>query len=333
MASDWLVSADDRTGALEVAAEVAAAWGRPVPVTVYPDAGPESVVDLGSRRCTAEEAADRAAVVARRPSGWRAHKFDSTLRGNWAAELRAQHAVSGRRVLVLAAWPEMGRTCVGGVVHVHGEAIGDLRDHLPESEMLEPSALARWLDDAGSGPFAACDVADTATMHAVAALAGRHEDVIVGGPAGPIGAVFAAWLGRPPHHERRPLSMPALVVCGSATAVAAAQVEELRRRRPDVDVITARPHPGGALDPAVAQELAREGRRSMDEHGYRTVVLVGGDTAASFLGDARRWVGGTVLPGLPWSVGDEAGVVVVTKAGAFGGVDTLVRVFDEEVTQ
>jgi uncharacterized protein YgbK (DUF1537 family) len=58
-------------------------------------------------------------------------------------------------------------------------------------------------------------------------------------------------------------------------------------------------------------------------------VIVGGDTAAAVLGDGSRLVGGTVLPGMPWSLdADGGGPLVITKAGAFGDVDTLVRLAD-----
>lgn len=331
MSRDWLVTADDRTGALEVAAEVAAAWGGPVVVSVHPDRRPGSVVDLGSRRCDPAEAAARAATSGCPPTGWRAHKIDSTLRGNWVAELEALQQVSGRRILLMAAWPEMGRTCVDGVVCVHGAPIADLRGHVPGLGVLRTVAeVRRWLGGDGSSSWAACDVADTAAMLEVASLVGRHESVLVAGPAGPLGAVFAAWHGRAVRNERRRLRGPALVVCGSATPVAGRQVSELRRRHPEVEVLSAPSHGGGELDPEVAVALATEARRRVAEGGHRTVVLVGGDTAAAFLGDAPRSVGGTVLPGLPWSVGADTGVVVVTKAGAFGDDDTLVRIFDQE---
>ena len=67
---------------------------------------------------------------------WNAHKIDSTLRGNWAAEIRARAHVTGLRVLVVAAWPAMGRTCIGGVVHVRGASVGDVAEHLPEAQLL-----------------------------------------------------------------------------------------------------------------------------------------------------------------------------------------------------
>ena len=179
-------------------------------------------------------------------------------------------------------------------------------------------------------PISACDVIDSDQMRRLASLVAQHDDVMPAAPAGPIGAVFAARLGLVSRQRGCALQQPALVVCGSATEVAAAQVAELRRLRPDIPVIAATRAGGGELDPMIAEEIAAEGRRRAAATGCRTVVVVGGDTAAALLGSDERRVGGTVLPGLPWSTGTDDHVVVVTKAGAFGSADTLVRLFEEE---
>src|SRR4051812_42181471 len=114
---DWLVVADDRTGALEVAGEMAATLG-PVEVLSGGRRAPThraAVVDLGSRHLApalAAELASSAATAARR----RGHKIDSTLRGQWAAELVGVRRRTGARVLVVPALPRLGRTCVDGTV-------------------------------------------------------------------------------------------------------------------------------------------------------------------------------------------------------------------------
>ena len=55
-------------------------------------------------------------------------------------------------------------------------------------------------------------------------------------------------------------------------------------------------------DPAaVAAALGERALRSARPNGFRTVVLVGGDTTAEVLGDAVVSVGGTVAPGVAWS--------------------------------
>ena len=119
---EWLTVADDRTGALEVAGEIAR-WLGPVTVTVRtpPSDGTAAVVDIGSRHATAHEAADRAVAAAATPARHHAHKIDSLLRGNWAHELVAVQRASRDRVLLVPALPRLGRVCQGGIVQVDGD--------------------------------------------------------------------------------------------------------------------------------------------------------------------------------------------------------------------
>ena len=50
--------------------------------------------------------------------------MDSGLRGNWAHEVAALLA-SGRRIGVLASFPDAGRQCVDGTVLVRGVPVAD----------------------------------------------------------------------------------------------------------------------------------------------------------------------------------------------------------------
>ncbi|MEY4338580.1 MAG: hypothetical protein RLZ14_430 [Actinomycetota bacterium] len=327
MVRDWLVSADDRTGAFEVAALLASA-GAPVRVDVGEVGDGPAVVDLGSRAATAHRAAELMRSVP--ASTWRAHKIDSTLRGNWLSEVGELHG----RVLVAPAWPAMGRTCVHGVVHVHGEALASvpaaldaagLTYDLLADPMTDPAPLERWL--AGQGPVAVVDAASTTSIDAIAGAVARHEVVVVG-PAGPIGAAFRSRHGGGPAEPLPVVDGPRVVVCASASPVAREQVARVRSLLPVVEVIDTA-LPDGPLHPGAARELAVVARSSMRDAGL--VVLVGGDTAAAVLGDAPRWVGGFAAPGMPWSLDQHhLGPVVVSKAGAFGDADTLVRLLSRE---
>jgi len=107
-------------------------------------------------------------------------------------------------------------------------------------------------------------------------------------------------------------------------------VERLARSVPGVDVLEAPPARGG-LEPEVAVALAGRARARMAARSFRTVVLIGGDTAAAVLGADPRRVGGTVAPGMPWSRDRRGGgPLVVTKAGGFGGQNALVELFNGE---
>lgn len=318
------MAADDRTGAFEVAALLAAVIG-PVTVTsgVTPDGS--AVVDLGSRGVDADGAAALAVAVDDSPSRWLAHKIDSTLRGNWAVELEARRRVTGRRVVVLAGWPEMGRACLGGVVHVHGAPIGSVHDHLAHGTLVpHAAALREWLH--GTDEVALCDVPDHAAMYALAAVLADVDDVLVAGPAGPLGAAFAARaVGAHRPRAAAEVRSPVLVICGSANAISRAQLARLAALAPDVEILAAA-DAEGPLHTDVANALAAEARTRVEVLQPATIVVIGGDTAAAFLGDAPRLVGGSVAPGLPWSRDEQGGgPLVVTKAGGFGDADTLVR--------
>lgn len=346
MTQQWSVTADDRTGAYEVAALFATTMGGgPVLVTVGAPAAAEAAVvaDVGTRALAVDEA--RRVVAQLEPvSGWAGHKIDSTLRGNWAAELRARRQAGGRRVIVLAGWPDLGRTCVHGVVRLFDEPVGDMRQHLPEASLVPHAAgLAAWWRTGGG--IAACDVPDTEAMHALAAVIAGFDggEVLVAGPAGPLAAVAAAsspGSGGPTH--RPVVSGPALVVCGSANITSHRQLDRLRMSRPHVEVLAA-PAPTSTnhdesdessnegLSPGPALAVAEQARARLATLQPATVVIIGGDTAAAVLGSAPRRVGGMIAPGMPWSRDEhDGGPLVITKAGGFGGLNALSDLFAGE---
>lgn len=320
-----MVAADDRTGAFEVAALLAASVG-PVTVAVRQPVDGPCVVDLGSRALDAAGAAAAAIAIDGTPSGWSAHKMDSTLRGNWADEVRARLASRGGRVVVLPGWPALGRTCVAGVVHVHGSPIGSVLDHLPEASLIgTAAALQEWLT--GDGGVAVCDIADEPAMSELAAVASTSEHVLTVGPAGPLGAAFVARFGRGQAFAAPALEGPVLVVRGSANPVSIDQIARLASACPDVTIMAA-PDADGPLDAGIATSLAFEAHEMAARLRPATVVLLGGDTAAAYLGRATRLVGGMIADGMPWSLdADGGGPLVITKAGGFGGPDALVALF------
>ena len=76
----------------------------------------------------------------------------------------------------------------------------------------------------------------------------------------------------------------------------------------------------------VATELATDAAALIATERFGALLIIGGDTAAAVLGDSPRIVGGTVAPGMPWSRRvDGDGLLVITKAGGFGGPSTLVE--------
>ncbi len=336
------VTADDRTGAMEAAARCAdlgwatlvCAWdgatepiGSPLPQCW--------VVDLRSRHVSAHQAAQRAGAP--RPSAtWQVHKIDSTLRGNWAAELRALSA-RRRRVLVIPAYPEAGRICRAGVVMVDAVPVADsefgrdgrspVRSSRPAEalegcEVVGASGVRHWLN--APGPTVA--VADAATADDIEALVGAvGPEVVVAGPA-PVVQAVARRAGTP-----RAWSVPglpggaALVVCASRHPASIAQIEALEGT-PGVTVLT--PAPGLVADPeVVALELATRAHDHLGAHRCAVVVVIGGDTADAFLGARAVEVLGSLGTGVARGrvrLGDDV-VDLVTKPGGFGPPGLLVE--------
>ena len=206
-------------------------------------------------------------------------------------------------------------------LHVRGEVLASVPSLLPEAELLtDAAALERWLHDGGA--VAVVDADSDDAVDAIARVLVGHEVVVVG-PAGPIGAAFRAQFPTPVESALVPaIDGVRVVVSASASSIAREQVARVRASRPGVVVIESA-LPVGSLHADAARALSGEARDLLANAGL--VVLVGGDTAAAVLGDGPRWVGGFAAPGMPWSLDEyRSGPVVVTKAGAFGAPDALV---------
>ncbi|MDB6051151.1 MAG: hypothetical protein JWR17_3897 [Pseudomonas sp.] len=123
-----LIIADDLSGAADCAIGFASA-GLHTVVTLDPlNAGADAQViaaDTDTRRLSPAQAAAHttAAFNALIKPGQRLYKkIDSTLRGNWAAEVAALQQLAGLAI-VAPAFPATGRTLQGGRVYVNGEPL------------------------------------------------------------------------------------------------------------------------------------------------------------------------------------------------------------------
>lgn len=271
------VISDDLTGAADTGVQLARAGYR---TAVAFERAPEPadgdldalVIDTDSRALDPVAAAERvsAAVadVATRPLLYK--KFDSTLRGPVAAELRAALAASGRsRAIVAPAFPASGRTTRAGTQLVHGEPVertafaDDPGSPVRESHL--PSLLAagglgpvsvvdsRGLEQAGDAPWVVVDAAADADLERIVRAVPDAASVLWAGSAG-----LAQALGRvyPGPREHAPATRPAarrvLVVVGSANAAAREQLERLAAGPEPVALVELDPAALGAEQLAVA---------------------------------------------------------------------------------
>ncbi|WP_186050757.1 four-carbon acid sugar kinase family protein [Burkholderia gladioli] len=152
-ASGLLIVADDLSGAADCAIAFAAAGRRTVvSLEASAPARPAAVlaVDTDTRRLAPAEAARRAADAwrAQRAPGRRLYKkIDSTLRGNWAAEVAALAALAGPAI-VAPAFPATGRGVIDGRVLVRGVPLEDTETWQLEHAGRD-AALRALLEDAG----------------------------------------------------------------------------------------------------------------------------------------------------------------------------------------
>ena len=316
-----LIFADDLTGAADSAAGfIGKASGVVVALNERVQVRAQVLaIDLDTRMLSEDAACEKVeqAFSSRRAreAGILFKKIDSTLRGHVAAELRAARKALGakRPILFAPAFPAQGRTVRNGHVRVNGKP-------------LRGGNLARLV---GREDISVCDAETDSGLRAIArkGLALSPRPLFVGS-AGLARALAAAL---PRRRNVRPTLLPRgpiAVVVGSASRVSVRQAKRvaLVAKREDIALYqldwTRAPT---AADTALVHAFGRIAARHPHCAAY---VLTGGETARAVLG-ARGVRGirllGEVEPGVPFGVSIPPGLAVCTKAGGFGGPDTLVH--------
>ena len=338
-----LVTADDSTGATEAGAACAdAGWT----VDVVPAGAATSaaasdcdctVIDLRSRHVPADEARTR--IMASTTASHRVHKIDSTLRGNWSAELGAL-VDSGRRVVLIPSHPRAGRVCAGGVVYVNGRPVAESElgndprlpvissrpsETLPASELSGPDDLVAWLATSTAG-VAIVDAMTLEQINELVAIAMHPPDVVISGPASVVESVARL---RAPRDAFVVLPDPLLpepivVVCASLHPMSRAQIAMVAQA--GVDVVTSSAEIREEEPERVAIEVAERAHQLVAARQASSVVLVGGDTAEAFIGDTVVRVFGSIDVGVSLGEAEIRGsrLRIASKPGGFGTANTLV---------
>ncbi|OAH28198.1 hypothetical protein AYJ10_00735 [Serratia marcescens] len=354
------ILADDLTSALDGAAPFAARGLNACVMLRLPDAalqGAEIVAfDLDSRFVSPEQAERRFrhAAACVKPARLIYKTVDSTLRGNLGPETRGALTGSGRRLAIVApAFPDAGRTTLGGRQYVDGVALEQTafaRD--PKNPIVTGYVMERM---AGLEPsrFQVFDAADNGELDEVVRRIGMAEPVVwVGSPG------LAAALSRAlsPKENAPPAQPPlrarkVLVAIGSLHPANDAQLASLRQA--GVVLVTL---PESA-DPEVAAQEVRaafaradvvclvspRSRAATADHAaalgavvsrctpaFDGLVATGGDTARRIV-DAMAagslTLFGEVEPGVPFGLLNLPGrrLPFATKAGGFGRADTLLN--------
>jgi uncharacterized protein YgbK (DUF1537 family) len=293
---EWLVIADDFTGAMDCGLQFAKRGHRTVFATVATSGLRAGALVLSSRSRAddPQDARSKVCDLARGPcrAARRVYKkIDSTMRGNVASELEAVLEVSGAPACILnPAYPRQGRTVVNGRLLVAGvetaatelgggqkslPASADIVDSISRNSRLRAggvpldtvrsgaAVLARELEKQVSAgnqvvvPDAASDD-DLASIAAAAALAGL--DRLVAGSAG-----LADHLEPGLAEEIAPVPRPACervaVIAGSFTEVTARQVEVA------AELLGQTPFRPELNRPGAARQALNEAGRQLDRYG------------------------------------------------------------------
>jgi D-threonate/D-erythronate kinase len=320
----FAIVADDLTGAADSGVQLVRAGYRTA-VVFRGESAPEdldaAVLDTDSRSLPAEEARERvlSAGEALATAGIAYKKIDSTLRGGIVAELRAALEASGREKGVVApAFPDAGRTTLGGVQLLHGEPVHETelsRDprnpvsesHLPtllrdlgpvenlRSEALTQPSVREALARAG---WLVADAASNGDLDSLVRAVPDPGEVLWAGSAG-----LAAALGRLfPGSRKEPPSRPSgakrvLLVVGSASGVSRKQLRRVSKSAKLVELSPEAPSEASEAlgagrnvalhapeastgDPeSVVEGLSEVVFRLSEEGLFDALVLTGGETA------------------------------------------------------
>lgn len=334
--------ADDLTGSLDSIAPFAALGMNCVSAVSLDALGPALAlspevlsVNLGTREVPSDvarrkaTAATRALLDASGPDTVWIKKIDSRLKGPIAAEISGMSEVlRPERVLLCPAIPELGRFVSQG--YLRGRGV--VRD-LPVAETValdRPCDVPDATSDADLDRLAASVQPGTLVAAArglASALARRMCPGRLPAPAGlqpgPVGFAVGS---------RDPVTMAQVALLrghGGPRFIMAPDGEVMCITDPGPFVIQATAG-AGAEGRVVSARLAEGVIRYVA--GLRTLVLTGGETAASVLdaaGIQLLRVTGEVLPGLPLCRAIDLPDFpdLITKSGGFGPPDTLLRLW------
>ena len=330
---ELFITADDRTGALEIGGIVA---NTQFSVPVGPEAKSDicCVVDTCSRHLHPEEAKRIVFEKHLREARFHCHKIDSGLRGNWPYEIEALNEL-GYDVALIPSYPDAGRRCDGGVVYIQDVPV--LESPFGQDPLTAPcsSRPDEVIEEAG------CSLRDTVIWDAnnnieldEAISRCRRENRVLVGPSGAIGA-YAAKVFPNLIAQSKPIEPPVLIVCGSLNMLSRQQISNLAcpvfgmSDIVDFDGIAVleTPFRSGAISTDEASGTAQAIADKVRDIDYETIFVIGGDTAGAIVGDKTLEVLGTVDTGIPIArFGDK---YLVTKGGGIGASDTLVKLLGD----
>lgn len=328
--------ADDLTGACDSAVHFAAAGLRTL-VALAPDNSPGARVLAFSTESRGLAPADAACRVRQAAGALRAcrprivfKKIDSVLRGNSGIEIvAALDAFACDAAVVNPAFPAMGRTVRGGVLHSDRDAgfrpielSGWLRAHGAERCRHAAAGSLAAAIEAGVR-FVSLDGVCAEDLAAVAdEILALDKRILWAGSAGLASALAQRLAAGNPQPEPELRRGPVLFCIGSDHPVTLEQQRHLARERGIAAIPMAA---GGALEAL---------RRRVAEERPAAIFVTGGDTASlvcSALEARSIELRREFVPGIPLGLlhgGACDALPILTKSGGFGAPDDLIRIAD-----
>ncbi|BDZ45516.1 four-carbon acid sugar kinase family protein [Naasia aerilata] len=356
------IIADDLSGAAETVGAVAGgafAELRLMPAAT-PSTAPVVAIDTNTRGRSQHEAqvALREALATLPAGAVLYKKIDSLLRGNLSSEVALLRALS-HRIVVVTAVPRVGRTSVGGVVHLDGvplhetsawehetrpapsstaAALGVPSTVISAATVRSADLGAAMLEAFAADLVAVCDAETEADLELIAAaLDPRATIVAAAGLARALAPRFALAAGVP---RFAPGADRVVTVVGSQAPSAISQVECMDAvwhcvvpgAAPDLGagdaVVTLAPGEWAGDDLVRAFTAIARSIRGLP--GRTDLVLTGGDTARRVLdalGVVSLFPEYEIQDGAVLSCTDN-GFVVVTRPGSYGAEDGLQRIVE-----
>lgn len=355
------IVADDLSGAAETVGALVCrgpaelrlvASARPTPSILAVD------TDTRGRSEPEARAALSEAVAALPPGVVLYKKIDSLLRGHVSAEVGLLHAL-GRAVVVVTAVPRVGRTSVGGVVHLDGVPLHETSawQHEPRpapsstaqalgvpstvvtlavvrSPALRPALAAAF----AAGLVAVCDAETEADLASIAAALDPGATIVAS--AGLARALAPRLVATAREPGFAPGAARVVAVVGSQAPSARRQVARLTATHhpvvpgtpPVLDgsdaVLTLAPGTWSRSD--CLRALADVAGAVARLPGRTDLVLTGGDTARRVLdalGVTSLFPEHEIQDGAVLSMAGP-GMAVVTRPGSYGAEDSLQRIVD-----
>ena len=330
-----LITADDRTGSLEIGGLIATNQTS-IPVGPQADSARCCVVDIASRHVLPEQAYQRTLEVHKRAARFRCHKMDAGLRGNWPFEIKALIEL-GYKIAVVASFPDAGRICKDGVVYIQGLPVLDSpfgADPLTAPCSSKPVEV---LEEAGClfDEIEILDASDNTQLHHAVKRCRKQGSVLVG-PSGAVGA-YAETVFQAGEKREFNLKKPLLIGCGSLNATSREQLAQLNHEQTvlgaegiefDDTLILVTPYVMGNISIQDAERTAQRMSATITEFASKanTLLIIGGDTVAAFIGEETVNALGTVEAGIP--VSEFGGQILISKGGGIGTEQSVQRIVD-----